>query len=224
MKEEIKQKFGAIANEYNNQRKSVIPCFDDFYGSILECITYNKSKGSFLDIGAGTGLLTSFIHNIYPDSKYTLIDISDEMIDKAKQQFNGIKGFEFIVADYANYEFKNTYDVVVSSLSIHHITDTEKRQLNKKIYSIINPGGIFINGDILIHKSAFINEKIKEGWIAKIRNSNLEENQKDAAIDRMKLDKPATSENNILWMEEAGFKDVELIYKYFPFGVICGFK
>jgi tRNA (cmo5U34)-methyltransferase len=224
VKEDIKQKFGAIAREYDNQRKSLIPCFDDFYNSILECIPYGKNSGSFLDIGAGTGLLTSFIHQKYPDSRYTLIDISDEMIIQAKSRFPEFRNFNFITADYTNYKFQDKYDVVVSSLSIHHLTDTEKRLLFKEIHTILNNNGFFINGDQFIHKSAYIEDKIQNKWKNKIANSNLKKEDIEAAYERMKMDKPASTNNNMKWMEEAGFTHVELIYKYFPFGVIFGLK
>jgi len=40
----------------------------------------------------------------------------------------------------------------------------------------------------------------------------------------MKMNKPATIEKNIEWFEQAGFIDVDLLYKHYPFGVICGAK
>lgn len=32
----IEKQFDAVANDYDKQRKSLIPCFDDFYGIAIE--------------------------------------------------------------------------------------------------------------------------------------------------------------------------------------------
>jgi hypothetical protein len=40
----------------------------------------------------------------------------------------------------------------------------------------------------------------------------------------MLFDKPATVENNLKWLEDASFFDVDIYYKYSNFGVIPGVK
>jgi tRNA (cmo5U34)-methyltransferase len=224
MKEDIKSKFGAIALEYDNQRRSLIPCFDDFYSCIVRSIAYGSKHGSILDVGAGTGLLTSFVYNQYPNSNYTVIDISEEMLQQAKRRFNNQQNFEFIIADYANYIFTNKYDVVVSALSIHHLEHDEKRKLYANIFGILNRGGVFINGDQFISRSKWLEEKIHERWKDLIKNSELTKDEINGAFERMKMDKPATVERNIEMLDNVGFTNVDLLYKYYPFGVICGMK
>ena len=146
------------------------------------------------------------------------------MIIQARKRFEGIPNFEFVVDDYVHHNFVQTYDAVVSSLSIHHLEDKEKMNFYTKIYGILNRGGIFVNGDQFISRSASNEDKIQQKWIAGIENSGLTQKEKEQAFELMKMDKPATIENNIKWLEEAGFIDVELMYKYGPFGVICGVK
>ena len=224
MREDIKSKFGAIALEYDNQRRSLIPCFDDFYACIVRSIEYSSKQVNILDIGAGTGLLTSFVYNQYPESNYTIIDISKEMIEQAKKRFNNQRNFEYITADYANYNFTKKYDVVVSALSIHHLEDEEKLKLYERIFESINGGGVFINGDQFISRSGVLEEKIHYEWRSVIEKSGLTKEEINGAFERMKMDKPATTEKNIAWLEKAGFINVDLLYKYYSFGVICGMK
>jgi len=224
MKEEIKSKFGAIAQEYDNQRKLLIPCFDDFYTCIVDSIAYSTKHSHILDIGAGTGLLTSFIYHVYSGSHYTLIDISEEMINQAKKRFTGLGNFDYIIADYSNYKFNKKFDVVVSALSIHHIENKEKEELFQKIFDILESGGIFINGDQFLSRSPSIEESIQNKWKLRIFNSGLSKKEIDGAYARMKMDKPATVEKNIEWLERAGFINADLLYKYYPFGVVCAAK
>ncbi|WP_234410488.1 class I SAM-dependent methyltransferase [Caldalkalibacillus mannanilyticus] len=93
-----------------------------------------------MDIGSGTGLFSSFILNKYPDAKTTLIDISEKMINIAKERFSNLANITYIIDDYTSYEFDNKFDIIVSSLSIHHLTDIEKKSLYKRIYELLNNG------------------------------------------------------------------------------------
>jgi len=112
----------------------------------------------------------------------------------------------------------------VSALSIHHLEDDEKSGLYKKIFDALERGGVFINGDQFISQSPVLEEKIHQQWKFYIKKSGLTKEQINSAFERMKMDKPATIEKNIEWFEKAGFTNVDLLYKYDPFGVICGVK
>lgn len=92
----------------------------------------NMENPKILDIGAGTGLLSAFLMERYPDASFTLIDISEKMLDVAKDRFKGNSNVKYIVADYSKYSFVEKYDMVVSALSIHHLEDEEKQKLYKK--------------------------------------------------------------------------------------------
>ena len=224
MKSDIKKQFGAIAKSYDLQRRILIPCFDEFYSCILSCVDDSEDNTNILDIGAGTGLLTAFLFDKYPKSNYTLIDIADEMIDQAKKRFIRQPNFTYITADYVNYNFEKKYNIIVSALSIHHLEDNEKAQLYKNIFNCLDENGIFVNGDQFLSRSPFVESLIQEKWRRKIRESNLPSEEVEAVYNRMKMDKPATVEQNIQWLEQAGFIEVDLMYKYFPFGVVRGKK
>ncbi|MFB5285396.1 hypothetical protein [Peribacillus sp. Hz7] len=71
----VKEKFNQNALQYDNQRRKLIPCFDDFYSIPISIIETSKETPRVLDIGAGTGLFSSFIKEKFPKAKITLIDI-----------------------------------------------------------------------------------------------------------------------------------------------------
>jgi tRNA (cmo5U34)-methyltransferase len=45
-----------------------------------------------------------------------------------------------------------------------------------------------------------------------------------AALDRMKFDRAATLEDQLEWLREAGFRDIDCTYKNLIFAVYCGIK
>lgn len=221
---EVKVKFNENAIQYDNQRKKLIPCFDDFYSIATSIAETNVNNPNILDIGAGTGLLSSFILEKFPDAKITLIDLSEKMLDVAKERFKGNPNVTYIIDDYTKYKFDTKYDVIVSSLSIHHLTSDEKKQLYHSIYSSLNKDGVFINADQVLGGTDFIESLYKRDWKYKVENSGLSREEIYSAYERVKLDKMSTLDDQINWLKEIGFIDVDCVYKYFSFMVLFGRK
>lgn len=221
---EIQRKFDEISKKYDEQRKKFIPCFDDFYRVSVSMASVNMENPKILDIGAGTGLLSAFLIERYPDASFTLIDISEKMLDVAKDRFRGNSNVKYIVADYSKHSFVEKYDMVVSALSIHHLEDEEKKELYKKSYSLLKQNGIIINADQVHGETPFIETLNKKIWKHYIENSGLPEEEILAGYERTKLDKDSTLDQQINWLKEAGFCDVSCIYKFYQFAVIFGRK
>lgn len=223
-KNEVKETFNENAAHYDQQRKKLIPCFDDFYSIPVSIIETKTETPSVLDIGAGTGLFSSFIKEKYPHASVTLIDLSEKMMDAARTRFADDQKIDYILGDYTEHEFDRTFDMIVSSLSIHHLSDEEKRSLYHKIFSLLNQGGIFINADQVLGHTPFIESLYKNDWKQKIENSGLTSGELQAAYERTRLDQMAPLEDQIQWLKESGFHDVDCIYKYFNFVVLVGRK
>lgn len=223
-KKQIKDQFNANAAQYDPQRSKLIPCFNDFYSIPITLLESKNETPSILDIGAGTGLFSAFIKEKFPKANITLIDLSEKMMAVAKNRFKSEEHMEYIIADYTQYEFTKTYDIVISSLSIHHLSHEEKKKLYATIFSILNEGGIFINADQVLGHTPFIESIYKNDWKNKIEASGLTEQELQAAYERTKLDKMSPLQDQLNWLQESGFQDVDCVYKYFNFVVLYGKK
>jgi len=220
----VKEKFDDYARQYDAQRSMLIPCFNDFYSIAVSLADTDNQKPDILDIGAGTGLLSSMVLRKFPDARLTLIDISEKMLEVAKERLKAAAGVIYIVDDYTKHRFDKTYDIVLSSLSIHHLPDKQKKQLFQTIYSILNPGGMFINADQVLGSTPFLETLYKKDWKRKVENSALTTKDLQSAYERTKLDRMARLEDQLRWLEEVGFSDVDCVYKYFNFVVMFGRK
>ena len=221
---EVKVKFNENADQYDSQRKKLIPCFDDFYSIAGSIADTNSESPNILDIGAGTGLLSFYTLEKYPNANLTLIDISEKMLEEAKERFKEKPNVTYIIDDYTKHQFNQKYDVIVSSLSIHHLTEDEKKYLYKNIYSILSENGVFINADQVLGGTPFIESLYKRDWKHKVENSGLSKEEILSAYERTKLDKMSTLEDQMKWLKEVGFLDVDCVYKYFNFVVLFGRK
>jgi tRNA (cmo5U34)-methyltransferase len=217
-------KFDEIAGNYDSQRRKLIPCFDDFYNISISIADTTHDAPTIVDIGAGTGLFSAFILGKYPNSKLTLIDISEKMLDVAKSRFKNYSNVKYIVDDYTKYDFDDTFDIVISSLSIHHLTDTEKKGLYKNIFSLLNNNGLFINADQVLGETPYLEFLYRRDWKEKVGSSGLSKDEIASTYERTKLDKMSALDEQLNWLREVGFTDVDCIYKYFNFAVLFGRK
>ncbi|HHW36599.1 MAG TPA: class I SAM-dependent methyltransferase [Bacillales bacterium] len=220
----IIEKFNENAAQYDSQRVKLIPCFHDFYTIPVSLLNTQSNNPAVLDIGAGTGLLSSLILEKYPDANITLIDISEKMFEAAKKRLSNFPDVKYILNDYTTYDFDGEFDIIVSALSIHHLTDPEKRHLYQKIFKMLKNGGLFINADQVLGQTPFIEALYKSDWSQKIESSGLTQEELAAAYERTKLDKMSTLEEQLNWLKASGFEDVDCVYKYFNFVVLYGRK
>ena len=169
-------------------------------------------------------MLTENLFNKYSRGYFTLIDISEEMLDIARKRFKDNLNFKYILGDYLKTDFEDSFDIIVSSLSIHHLEDNDKRIIYSKVYELLNDDGIFLNADQVLAPSSENEYIYQKNWWEKIETGTLNQDEKDVIIDRMKHDKPATLENNIIWLKNSGFTNVDVFYKYYNFCVLYGKK
>jgi tRNA (cmo5U34)-methyltransferase len=220
----LKEQFNQIADKYDSQRPKLIPCFDDFYTICLPLIDRLPTLKTVLDIGAGTGLFTQFIYQQRPDLHFTLVDISGDMLSVAKERFAGADNVTFEELDFSKWPLEHKYDLIISSLAIHHLEDDQKSTLYQNIYNALNPGGMFINADQVKGRTPWFDNYYKSHWRKTIFESGLDETALSSAVERVKLDKFGHLQEQLRMLDQAGFAEADCIYKHNNFVVFAGFK
>lgn len=221
----IQNRFNNVAIDYDKQRKLFIPCYDDYYGIVQTFLKFQKSTiQSVLDLGAGTGLLTMFVQQVIPDASYLLVDIAEKMLDVAKTRFSNCNNITYKTCDYCSNFPEGTFDLVVSSLSIHHLDDTEKQLLYGTIFKSLNKGGYFVNLDQFNADSKEVNDIYTDSWYESIKNSGISVDEMNSWLKRRELDKENTISQSLEMLKNSGFNNVECIYQHMKFGVIIGSK
>src|SRR5882672_10466755 len=130
-----------------------------------------------------------------------------------------------IHSDFGTYEFMREYDLAISSLALHHLPDKDKLKLMKSIHRSLKEEGVFIFGDLIQSPSPYLDKKFFRIWKNYLRLKGL---SRDEIENRVKgplnNDLPATLPEILHWMKEAGFRDVDCLWKYFNHAVVVGIK
>ena len=219
--------FDKYAASYDLSRKKLIPCFDDFYRVALDIVPFGKDEPiRVLDLGAGTGLMSERVAEAYPGSSIVLLDISADMLAVARERLGPYPNrFDFVVSNYARPgSIQGHFDLVISSLSIHHLTADEKRALFKTVFAHLTPGGSFINADQVLGETPDIESAYNAAWERQIREAGATDEEISGAHERMKEDDMSTLSSQLQWLKDAGFHTVNCWYQNYSFAVFSGVK
>ena len=148
-KRSVEQAFSEAAPEYDTWVKQALPTYDELFSVAVEIIPFAHDRPlEIADLGAGSGLFTRHVQSAYPNAAFTLVDASREMLELARKRFQQrTDSFSFIEQRLEDFSEPERFDVVISSLAIHHLEDADKRSLFKRIFNALRPGGAFIHVD-----------------------------------------------------------------------------
>ncbi len=213
------------------ERGRMLTILKSFYRHFLG----DKQQCRVLDLGCGDGILINELLTIDGSISATLIDGSEDMLNKAKERLAGFKNIQLIKTSFQELIHTaitlSDFDFIVSALAIHHLTMNEKKSLFNYIYSHLNSGGYFVNIEVILPPTEALDRwylnlwrewliekqsvlKIKDDYEGSIRSYKEEAHYS-------KLD-TLTEQLNAL--NEIGFKDVDCFYKYGIFAMYGGKK
>ncbi len=92
---------------------------------------------SVLDAGCGNGYYLSRLATTFPGREYVGLDISREMIDRARSEDR--QGIEYLTGSYFTFDRSRAFDVVVMRLFVQHLADLAS--LLTKGERVLAPGG-----------------------------------------------------------------------------------
>ena len=101
-----------------------------------------KKSDKILDIGTGTGVMISYLHEqIDASGNIVALDISENMINisKAKYPKNEFPNVEFLVQDIYNYQFRDKFDVILCYSCFPHFI--KQSETIKKLSTGLNNEG-----------------------------------------------------------------------------------
>lgn len=212
------------AATYDSERRRLVPCFDEFYGTAAELVARScPASPSILDLGAGTGILSAAIIDRVAVGQLTLLDASADMLQRASTRLARCHP-EIIVQPLTAGLPSGPFDAVVSALAIHHLSDEEKCALYGRIFSVLTPGGIFINAEQVVGSSDKLQALFEAAHLDAARKLGSSDAEIAGAIQRMSYDRCATIADQLAWLGHAGYEDVECFFRSFRFAVFGGWR
>lgn len=127
--------------QYETMRSQEINANNLIEIPIMKSILPDVKGKTILDLGCGSGDMDMFFVN-NGAKKVVATDISQNMIDKAKQKYNTDK-IDFTLLSMEQIGcLQEKFDIVYSSLAFHYVKDFNK--LIGDIYSLLKPNGVLV--------------------------------------------------------------------------------
>ncbi|MDR0294559.1 MAG: methyltransferase domain-containing protein [Oscillospiraceae bacterium] len=221
----IKNHFEEEAKEYDMVIQKLIPYYDRMIDALVSVIPFSKERVfTMIDLGCGTGTISKAIKSSFPKVNITCVDVAEKMLEIAKVKIGG--NVICIQIDFNAFDFPEQYDLVVSSLALHHLeTDHDKLAFYKKIYSSLTRDGVFINIDVVLGSDNAIQDVYLKKWKEYMGNNvSAEEIDNKWLPNYYTEDRPTQLTTHIDMLKECGFTCVDVIYKYFNYAVCIGKK
>src|SRR5947199_8453418 len=154
--EEIRQRFDAETDRYANLETGQVSAVDAALAMSLvaeAAAVTTPHATDLLDVGCGGGNYTLKLLERMPGLNVTLVDLSQAMLDLARQRVRPktTGSLETIQSDVREVNFgKRRFDIVLASAMLHHLrTDDEWRTVFQKLHDALKPRGSFWIFDIV---------------------------------------------------------------------------
>lgn len=118
--------FHSNPETYLEQIRAAVPRFDELQEAAVAAIPFAPKR--VLELGMGTGETTRHLLEAYPDAWVIGLDASAEMVFHLRQEYDDVQ-----LARMQDPLPDGPWDLVISVLSVHHLTDDEKHLLFRRV-------------------------------------------------------------------------------------------
>lgn len=214
--------FDGIAGEYDGAIARCVPRYAEMLEAILGYLPPGFAPARILELGCGTGNLTARVRARFPAAALTLVDVSAEMLDACRRRFAGDARLGFLELDFRALEPEPaSVDLVVSSISLHHLTHDEQAALFARLRRGLAPGGVFAYGDQFAGATPDLYREHMARWQAAARALGAGRAEWDTWMAHQAAhDHHAPLASHLEWLRAAGFATVDCVWRYVLWTVV----
>jgi tRNA (cmo5U34)-methyltransferase len=195
-----------------------------------------------LDLACGEGLLAEALLARFPQATVIGLDGSPAMLARAAARLAPFgQRFQTRVFSLADRSWRApaaSAHAIVSSLSIHHLDGGQKRELFGDLLRMLTPGGALVVADVVLAATPEARALAADTWDDEVdrRAHSLGAGAEPPAFFRREgwnmyradvpdaYDKPSRLVDQLRWLEEAGFVDVDVAWMLAGHAIFGGRK
>ncbi len=235
--------WGAAASQtFIDYGRYFVPEREQQLATFCDLIPSRDAPFNIIELCCGAGLLAGALLDRFPSCTIYGYDGSPEMLDHARTSLAHYgQRFQTMRFDLADRAWRTTafrVHAVVSSLAIHHLDGAQKLELFRAVHDMLADGGVLVVADVVEPAGARSTETAARAWDEAVRKRSLEFDGNlaaFAAFEREKwnmyrhfdpddIDKPSRLLDQLKWLEQAGFLDVDVYWMLAGHAIFGGCK
>jgi tRNA (cmo5U34)-methyltransferase len=222
----VKRHLRVDAEAYDVQIRRLIPHYDEMIATGVELLAALAPADSHvLDLGGGTGALSSAALAALPGARVTVLDVDAEMLEEARRRLARFEDrVSFLEASFLDP--LPAADAVVASLSLHHVHDLEtKTALYRAIYDALSPTGVLLNLDAAVTEGPRLNALGFDRWAERMAEHGISGTEaRNHFACWAEEDQYFSLYAELGALREAGFDEVECFWRRELSAVICAIR
>lgn len=175
-----------------------------------------------LDLGCGHGVIAARVLAEIPQTMLVGVDGSQLMLDLARERLAPFAGR--VTLAHASFETMTPaslpgapYGAAFAVQAIHNTDDEGKKRAYLSVRETLAPGGLFVLVDRIRLATPGLFGVYRSVWdmLGATFNAQQQEGTTLEEHDRLRIargDRPGSLEQNLLWLREAGFREVAPVY------------
>ena len=224
-----------------NYARYVVPDRDSQIRTLCSLIPDPGEPFRVLELACGAGNLAGALLERFPNCTVRGLDGSHEMLLTARQHLAAFRErFEPGKFDLSAPDWRVSdpqYQAVVSSLAIHHLDDQGKAALFRDVHAMLRPGGAFLVADVLRPAGEPARIYAAAAYDEAVRRQSMELDGSLQVFERFEreqwnlfrypddpTDTPSTLYNQLKWLEQAGFQQVDVFWLRAGHAIFGGYK
>jgi tRNA (cmo5U34)-methyltransferase len=234
-----------LAASFAERRRILIPLLDvqeDVLRRLLD--RHERPIERFVDLGAGAGAVSELVLGCLPEAQGVLVDFSEPMLTRAAVNLEGYAGrWQPVRGDLNDPTWRDAlpsgrYDAIVSGLAIHHLPPERKPALFAEVLELLEPGGMFVNMDYVAIDGplqGLFDERMLANAVQAASSQEAERDSGGTPHEHASSpdgeldlddddDRPDTVEDQLQWLREAGFEQVEVHFKWAEAAIFGGMR
>lgn len=143
MHQKIKSPFDE--DYYTESGQNAFKNFTRFvFSAYFKEVNQGNSAINVFDLGCGYGNYIGEVHNAFPDSSITGIELNPVVYSATKKKFEGIENIEIINDNFFNYPANKKFDVLLMNYVLFYFNSEEKKKVFEKAKEMIADKGSII--------------------------------------------------------------------------------
>lgn len=186
----------------------------------------SSSPRRILDLGCGTGNWSVILEQTYPVAELTLVDISSESLSDCRSRLNNPGKHKLICSDMNKLDLPcESFDIVTSSIAIHHLISPDKKRLFHRINSWLAPGGVFVFADQFRGSEDRVYTRHIERW----KSMSLEAGSNEQEFEMWMTHQQDHDHHDTLvdhweWLQESGLRSIDCLWRCLLWSVVWARK
>jgi tRNA (cmo5U34)-methyltransferase len=214
----------------------IIPKYEEAHGVIVSLLDHPREKEiRVADLGCGFGGLTQRIIEAFPVSAVFCLDSNLQILQRMREKLSEF--VDHLVVFYRNLE-SNVWmqdmehlNAVVSSFTLDYLTPERHREVVEEAFQLLEPGGRWISCEFYRSPDARVNRVFHDLEIGLIQNALKQGEVTTEQIDQLSSSSILRQAHHIItvdekkqWLEEAGFKRIDIPWRFLNLAVVSGVK